>query len=177
MTKDTMLANFLQLPNGTIIKNRFYKAALSENLASKDNNPTQSFVTLYETWAKGGAGLVMTGNVMVDRNALGEPGNVVVDDETNENMLQKWAKAGTKNGTHLWMQLNHPGKQSPSTLSSEPVAPSAIPLTGNLKNFFNQPRALREDEIEDVIIRFGNAARIAKRAGFTGVKFMPRMVI
>ncbi|WMT38964.1 NADH:flavin oxidoreductase/NADH oxidase family protein [Paenibacillus sp. D2_2] len=170
MTQDNILANSLQLPNGATIKNRFYKAAMSENFASKDHKPTQSLITLYETWANGGAGLVVTGNVMIDRKALGEPGNVVVEDETNLDMLKKWATAGTKNGTHLWMQLNHPGKQSPKTVSIQPLAPSAIPLTGNLKNLFNQPRALTESEIKDIITRFGTAAKIAKKAGFTGVQ-------
>ncbi|MFE9078387.1 NADH:flavin oxidoreductase/NADH oxidase family protein [Bacillus mobilis] len=170
MKKNTILADSLQLLHGTIIKNRFYKAAMSENFAPKDHNPTQSLVTLYETWANGGAGLLVTGNVMVDRNAIGESGNVVIEDESNLDMLKQWAMAGTKNGTHLWMQLNHPGKQSPKALSSQPVAPSAIPLTGNLKNFFNPPRALKHEEIQDIIKRFGNAARIAKKAGFTGVQ-------
>ncbi|WP_270608276.1 NADH:flavin oxidoreductase/NADH oxidase family protein [Bacillus mobilis] len=170
MKKNTILADSLQLLHGTLIKNRFYKAAMSENFAPKDHNPTQSLVTLYETWANGGAGLLVTGNVMVDRNAIGESGNVVIEDESNLDMLKQWAMAGTKNGTHLWMQLNHPGKQSPKALSSQPVAPSAIPLTGNLKNFFNPPRALKHEEIQDIIKRFGNAARIAKKAGFTGVQ-------
>ncbi|MCI4252762.1 NADH:flavin oxidoreductase/NADH oxidase family protein [Bacillus sp. CCB-MMP212] len=170
MKNNTILANSLQLANGTMIKNRFYKAAMSENFAPKDHNPTQSLVTLYETWANGGAGLLVTGNVMIDRKAIGESGNVVIEDEANLDMLKQWAKAGTKNETHLWMQLNHPGKQSPKALSSQPVAPSAIPLTGNLKNFFNSPRALKHEEIQDIIKRFGNAARIAKKAGFTGVQ-------
>lgn len=170
MKNNTILANSLQLSNGTIIKNRFYKAAMSENFAPKDHNPTQALVTLYETWANGGAGLLVTGNVMIDRNAIGESGNVVIEDDANLDMLKQWAKAGTRNKTHLWMQLNHPGKQSPKALSSQPVAPSAIPLTGNLKNFFNPPRALNQEEIQDIIKRFGNAARIAKKAGFTGVQ-------
>lgn len=167
---NTTLADSLQLQNGVIIKNRFFKSAMSEALGTNNQNPTKSLITLYKTWANGGAGLVMTGNVMIDRNALGEPGNVVVEDERDLDMLTKWAKAGTENETHLWMQLNHPGKQSPKTISKEPVAPSAIPLSGDLKSFFNQPRALLAKEIEDVIIRFGNAARIAKKAGFTGVQ-------
>ncbi|MGE6539361.1 NADH:flavin oxidoreductase/NADH oxidase family protein [Bacillus luti] len=170
MKHNTSLANSLQLPNGTKIKNRFYKAAMSENFAPKDHNPTQALVTLYEAWANGGAGLLVTGNVMIDRKAIGESGNVVIEDEANLDTLKQWAKAGKKNGTHIWMQLNHPGKQSPKALSSQPVAPSAIPLTGNLKNFFNPPRALNHEEIQDIIKRFGNAARIAKKAGFTGVQ-------
>jgi 2,4-dienoyl-CoA reductase-like NADH-dependent reductase (Old Yellow Enzyme family) len=166
----SVLENSIQLPNGTIIKNRIFKSAMSEALGTTNQNPSQSLVTLYKTWADGGAGLVMTGNVMIDRNALGEPNNVAVEDERDLEILMKWAKAGTENGTHLWMQLNHPGKQSPKMISKEPVAPSAVPLTGGLKRFFNQPRALQVSEIEDLIVRFGEAARIAKKAGFTGVQ-------
>ncbi len=166
----SILGNSLELPNGTIIKNRFFKSAMSEALGTAGQNPTESLVTLYKTWADGGAGLVMTGNVMIDRQALGEPNNVVIEDERDIDLLEKWAQAGTKNDTHLWIQLNHPGKQSPKSISKEPVAPSAVPLTGILKRFFNQPRALLEIEIEDLIVRFGEAARIAKKAGFTGVQ-------
>ncbi|MDQ0206623.1 NADH:flavin oxidoreductase/NADH oxidase family protein [Alkalicoccobacillus murimartini] len=166
----SILANELKLSNGTTIKNRFFKSAMSEALASKNHNTSKSLIHLYETWAKGGSGLVMTGNVMIDRNALGEPGNVVVEDERDLEMLKKWAEAGTKDGTHLWMQLNHPGGQSPKTLSKEPVAPSAVSLSGSLKTFFNQPRPLLGSEIEDLITRFGEAARVAKKAGFTGVQ-------
>lgn len=132
---NTILANSLQLPNGVNIKNRFFKSAMSETLATADNNPTQPLITLYETWANGGAGLLVTGNVMIDRQALGEPGNVVIEDERDLDKLKKWAKAGTQNGTHLWTQLNHPGKQSPKTISKEPVAPSAVPLSGDVKDF------------------------------------------
>ncbi|MDQ0861032.1 NADH:flavin oxidoreductase/NADH oxidase family protein [Bacillus sp. V2I10] len=166
----SVLEDSLQLPNRAIIKNRIFKSAMSEALGTNNQNPRESLVTLYKTWANGGAGLVVTGNVMIDRNALGEPNNVVVEDERDLDMLMKWAKAGTENETHLWMQLNHPGKQSPKTISKEPVAPSAVPLSGDLKNFFTPPRALHAKEIEEIIIRFGKAARIAKKAGFTGVQ-------
>lgn len=166
----SVLSNALHLPNGTIIKNRIFKSAMSEALGTAHQNPSPALVTLYKTWADGGAGLVVTGNVMIDRNALGEPNNVAIEDERDMEMLMKWAKAGTENGTHLWMQLNHPGKQSPKLISKEPVAPSAVPLTGGLQRFFKEPRALQASEIVDVINRFGEAARIAKKAGFTGVQ-------
>ncbi|WP_379318960.1 NADH:flavin oxidoreductase/NADH oxidase family protein [Paenibacillus puldeungensis] len=164
------MAKPLTLKNGVTIKNRFFKAALSETLAKKDDGPSRLLVNLYRTWARGGAGLLITGNVMIDRRAKGEPGNVVVEDERDLVLLEEWAKAGTENGTHLWMQLNHPGKQSPKMLSQDPVAPSPIPLSGDIKGFFNPPRALTAEEIEDLILRFGNSARIAKKAGFTGVQ-------
>ncbi|WP_426360964.1 NADH:flavin oxidoreductase/NADH oxidase family protein [Mammaliicoccus sciuri] len=151
-------------------KNRFYKASMSETLGNRYNSPTKNIVNLYSRWSNGGSGILMTGNVMVDRNALGEPGNIVIEDERDITLLKNWAKVGTQNNNHLWMQINHPGKQSPKNLSKEPVAPSSIPVGGNLSNVFNHPRALKHDEILGIIKRFGNTAYIAKKAGFTGVQ-------
>lgn len=97
----SILGATLQLPNGTIIKNRFFKSAMSEALGTSTQSPCDSLVTLYKKWAQGVAGLVMTGNVMIDRNALGEANNVVIENEQDIGMLEKWAKAGTENATHL----------------------------------------------------------------------------
>ncbi|RNA70180.1 NADH:flavin oxidoreductase/NADH oxidase family protein [Alteribacter keqinensis] len=151
------------------IKNRFFKAAMSEALATSQNNPTESLIDLYARWAKGGAGLLISGNVMVDRKAIGEPGNVAIEDERDLAMLKKWANAGTQHDTHLWVQLNHPGKQTPKSVSKEPVAPSAVPLFGGTYSF-NKPRALTTHEIWEIIKRFGRAAKVVKKAGFTGVQ-------
>lgn len=40
------------------------------------------------------------------------------------------------------VQINHPGKQAPKTVSKYPVAPSAIPIQGEIGNLFNHPREL-----------------------------------
>ena len=164
------VAEALTLPNGATIKNRFFKSAMSETMANCMNQPNQLHVNLYRRWANGGAGIVVTGNVMVDRSALGEPGNVVVEDERDMDILKQWAEAGTANNTHLWMQINHPGKQSPRTLSRVPVAPSAVPVAGNFRGAFNEPRALTTDEVKVLVKRFVSTAKIAKKAGFTGVE-------
>ena len=82
--------------------------------------------------------------------------------------LRAWAKAGTSNGNHLWMQISHAGRQSPRYVTNQPVGPSAVQL--ELLGNYAPPRALREDEILDLIQRFARVARIAKEAGFTGVQ-------
>jgi 2,4-dienoyl-CoA reductase-like NADH-dependent reductase (Old Yellow Enzyme family) len=166
-----MLNQNLKLPCGVTIKNRIAKAALSENMAFKSHCPGKEFETLYSLWANGGAGLVITGNVMIDSSALGEPYNVVIEkNHTCLEELKNWAQQGSKNNTHIWMQLNHPGKQSPKYLSEKPVAPSAIAYSSALKNMFNPPKELTEVEILNLIDRFAFAAKTAKRAGFTGVQ-------
>jgi 2,4-dienoyl-CoA reductase-like NADH-dependent reductase (Old Yellow Enzyme family) len=158
------------LPNGVRIKNRLVKSAMSEALGTGDNHPTALLERLYSRWALGGIGLSITGNVMVDGRALGEPNNVVVQDESDLDCLRRWAQAGTASGTQLWMQLNHPGRQAPKGLNRENVAPSAVPFRSHMARFFPMPRAMTEEEIRDVISRFAKTAAIAKKAGFTGVQ-------
>ena len=152
------------------VKNRLFKSAMSEQLGNRANAPTNELIRLYQTWAQGGTGLLVTGNVMIDRSALGEPLNVVLDEQSDPALFKRWAAAGTANDTQLWMQLNHPGKQIPNLINKEPVAPSAVPLGSGLEKTFNTPRALTEPEIEELIRRFGWAAGRAKEWGFNGVQ-------
>lgn len=152
------------------VKNRLFKSAMSEQLADRSNAPTDELIHLYRSWAAGGTGLLVTGNVMIDRTALGEPKNVVLDEKSDLSIFQRWAEAGRQNNTQLWMQLNHPGKQIPNFLSKQPVAPSAIPLGNGLESTFNCPRELTEIEILKLIEKFVWAAAQAKDSGFTGVQ-------
>jgi 2,4-dienoyl-CoA reductase-like NADH-dependent reductase (Old Yellow Enzyme family) len=158
----------LRLPCGVRIENRVLKAAMTEGLADRFDRPNLRHVALYQRWAAAGAGIMLTGNVMVDRRYLERPGNVVVEDESAMEALVAWAEAGTARGRQLWMQISHPGRQCSRFVTREPVAPSAVQL--RLGGLFGRPRALAEDEIEDVIARFARTAGIAKRAGFGGVQ-------
>ncbi len=170
MQPKEIIAQSFTLPNGIVIKNRLLKSAMSESLGEPDGAPKLDLITLYGTWANGGIGICVTGNVMIDSRALGEPGNVIIEDETNLGTLEKWAKAATQNNTECWVQLNHPGKQSPKGINKETVSPSAIPFRKDMQAFFPIPRALTETEIKDLIQRFANAAAIVQKAGFTGVQ-------
>ena len=161
----------LVLPNGATIANRIAKAAMEENMADFEHAPSAGLLRLYDTWAAGGAGLLISGNVMIDRRALTGPGGVVLEDGRLLPRFSAWAQAGRRHGAHFWLQLNHPGRQMLASLGQEAVAPSAVALElGALSRLFAVPRAMTEDEIADVIRRFGNAAALAERAGFTGVQ-------
>jgi 2,4-dienoyl-CoA reductase-like NADH-dependent reductase (Old Yellow Enzyme family) len=169
MTVDrTLLARPLPLPCGATLPNRLAKSAMSEALGARDFGPTPELERLYRAWSHGGTGLLITGNVMIDARALGEPRNVVLEDATHLARLRAWASAATEAGNHCWVQLNHPGRQSPRTLSPEPVAPSAVAL--KMAGAFAVPRALTDAEIRDLIQRFARAAAWCREAGFTGVQ-------
>ncbi|MGH7434278.1 MAG: NADH:flavin oxidoreductase/NADH oxidase family protein, partial [Polyangiaceae bacterium] len=158
----------LRLPCGVTLPNRLLKSAMTEGIADAHDNPTGLHETLYRRWSDGGAGTLVTGNVMVDRRYLERPGNVVVEDETAIEALARWVSAGASGGNQLWMQISHPGRQCARSVTAQPVAPSEVQL--RLGGWFARPRALSEAEIEDAIERYARAARIAKRAGFTGVQ-------
>jgi 2,4-dienoyl-CoA reductase-like NADH-dependent reductase (Old Yellow Enzyme family) len=170
LTPEQVLAQPFTLPNGAIIKNRLVKSAMAEALGTTDNRVTDGLPRLYQRWAEGGIGLLITGNVMIDQRALGEPNCVVVEDERDLDALRAWAVAGTKNETQLWMQINHPGKQVPKGLNKESVAPSAIPFRKDMKAYFSTPRELTEVEILEIIQRYARTAAVAKKAGFSGVQ-------
>ncbi len=159
----------LALPCGATVGNRLCKAALTEGLADAMNRATARHERLYRAWSEGGAGLVITGNVQVDRRYLERPGNVVIDRNAGIEELERYAAAGTARGNHLWMQINHPGRQTPTLVCSAPVAPSAVALDlpGAL---YATPRAMTEHEIEDAVSRFAHVAAIARATGFTGVQ-------
>lgn len=170
MLPQAVLAQPFHLPRGGVVKNRVCKSAMSEALGTRQGRATPELARLYGTWAEGGVGLCITGNVMIDRRALGEPGNVVIEDDSQMNELQAWAQAATRHGTQCWVQLNHPGKQAPKGLNKENVAPSAVPFRKDMQAFFPTPRELTDAEVRELIARFGRAAGIVKRAGFTGVQ-------
>jgi len=108
----------LALPSGALIRNRIAKAAMEENMADADHAPSEALLQLYQRWADGGAGLIITGNVMVDGRAMTGPGGVVLEDDRHLERFIAWADAARSRGVQMWMQINHPGRQMPAAKSS-----------------------------------------------------------
>lgn len=161
----------LILPNGSSVPNRIAKAAMEENMADAGHLPSAELLRLYQAWADGGAGLIITGNVMIDRCAMTGPGGVVLEEGTELEAFRNWARIGRAKGAQIWMQLNHPGRQMMKNLGQQTLAPSAVPLDlGKHSSLFAIPKAMTEQDIDDVIARFVSAARLAERAGFSGVQ-------
>lgn len=161
----------LVFPNGSHIPNRIAKAAMEENMADLNHAPSEELMRLYQAWADGGVGLIITGNVMVDRRAMTGPGGVVLEDEKYLDTFKRWAKIGRSKGAQVWLQINHPGRQMQSNLGQKTWAPSAVALDlGKMSDRFNTPIEMNQDMINEVIQRFANTARLGEKAGFTGVE-------
>lgn len=100
-----------RLPSGHTVPNRIVKAAMEESLATDAHLPDEQTFRLYRTWANGGAGTLITGNVMVHDAALTGPRGVVLDERQPLEPFRQWARAAHEGGARIWMQINHPGRQ------------------------------------------------------------------
>lgn len=161
----------LILPNGTTIPNRIAKAAMEENMADTDHAPSDALLRMYKTWAEGGSGLILTGNVMVDSRGMTGPNGVILEDERQLERFKQWALAARSGGGQVWMQINHPGRQMMAALGQETWSASAIPLDlGKLSGRFAIPKEMTVAEIEELTKRFVRTSELAEKAGFNGVQ-------
>ena len=177
------LARPLTLRSGLVLPNRMAKAAMTEGMAGPGGVPGERLRRLYTRWAEGGAGLLVTGNAMVDGRWLERTGNVVVEDPVPHQALRHWA-AAARRGLHgtvpgeapsphrcapVLVQLSHPGRQATRFGSPRPIAPSDGPAVKLLASFA-RPRAMTPVEIEETVERFAAAAGACQAAGFDGVQ-------
>ncbi|PCG88745.1 Aldolase-type TIM barrel [Penicillium occitanis (nom. inval.)] len=160
---------------------------MAERLA-KRNRPTKSINNAYEQWSKGGWGCILTGNIQVDVNHLGDRFDLALQDEhtKDERLLAEWktyAAVCQRYGTPAIAQICHPGRQSMRRAGrrgvfASTIAPSAVPMNvGNrLRDritsqvIWSKPREMTRADIEDAIGRFVNTARVMSDAGFSGVE-------
>lgn len=168
---NTEIFDSLTLPNGMILKNRIAKAAMEESMSDADLLPGQDIIKTYRRWSDGGAGLLITGNVMVDKMAMTGPASIALEKDTDLTAFKRWAQEATRNDSKIYMQISHPGRQTPAALGGKALSASDVALDlGQHSSMFPKPRAMTETEIEDVIDRFFQTARQAKMAGFNGVQ-------
>src|ERR1700758_72746 len=161
----------LALPSGARLRNRVAKAAMEEGMAGDAQLPGARLISLYRTWGAGGAGLLITGNVMVHAEALTGPGGVVLDDRAPLDPFIRWAQAGKAGGAAMWMQINHPGRQVRAAMPGVVWAPSAVGLElGRHSKRFGRPVAMTESQSKATVDRFATTAGLAEEAGFDGVE-------
>jgi 2,4-dienoyl-CoA reductase-like NADH-dependent reductase (Old Yellow Enzyme family) len=115
----------LKLPCGLKLSNRIVKAALEESLGRDDHQPNKYIYRLYERWAKGSFGLLLTGNVQIDERYPGLMTDLMMPNKDKVDICQSY-------GTPTIVQINHAGRQSPMgkrPFMQSTIAPSPIPMS------------------------------------------------
>jgi N-ethylmaleimide reductase len=127
---------------------------------------------------RAGAGLIVAEATMVQEGHCAfqtEPGLY------NQAQVEAWRKvtgAVHNRGGRIFVQLWHGGRACHSQLNNgaRPVSASAVAITNETthtragKVAYEVPRALKDEEVPDVVAGFRKAAENAKAAGFDGVE-------
>jgi len=182
------------------LKNRLVRSATYENAATSGGEVSEFLVELYRNLAKGGVGLIITSATSVYSKALSFPLAIRADNDSFIPSLKKIPQTVQEANPDckVMLQLNHPGRQiihrentaklmpllppamvayiqkHPEVMAPpaeavhevEPTAPSAVYDA----TFDRTPRALTQDEIEEIIEAFAEGAWRAQEAGFDGVQ-------
>lgn len=161
--KQAALFQALELPCGSLLKNRIAKSAMSDSLGDGRGNPTDAQIRLYERWAEGGLAVSIIGEVQGNPGFAEKPGNLVLRPDSDLGRFEMLARRGSANGTQLWLQLGHAGAMAHAPIS-DPKGPSALAVPGLTC------AALTLDEVRALPAEFARTALLARDLGFGGVQ-------
>jgi 2,4-dienoyl-CoA reductase-like NADH-dependent reductase (Old Yellow Enzyme family)/thioredoxin reductase len=153
--------------NSLRLENRIIMPCLDPGFAEEGGIVTPRLRHYFLRRARGGVAFIMVGPAVID--PLGAGGKFeyrLYRDEVLEG-LGNLAEALHRSGVSVGLQLHHAGRQAnPALISGTPVAPSPImcPVRRTI------PRELTIPWIEEIVVRYGDAAQRAKRAGFDAVE-------
>lgn len=154
-------------PNGVTIDNRIVMAPMTTNAAFVNGMLTNDELAYYKRRTKGlGAVITSCAHVLENGRFAGSL-SAATDDMIPS--LRKLANTIHENDTKAILQIFHVGRMgSRETLKGvQPVSASAVaPLRDNAE----EPRALEETEVTELVQAFGEATRRAIEAGFDGVE-------
>jgi 2,4-dienoyl-CoA reductase-like NADH-dependent reductase (Old Yellow Enzyme family)/thioredoxin reductase len=149
------------------VKNRIVMSPMSSNLGSEQGHVTPALIQFFAARARGGVGLIVTGDVSVDPNGRYQKRTLGLYDDQFIPGWKDLNRAVQNYGAKIAPQLIHPSFNAHSSLTGvQPVAASPIAS----RRFRELPRELRVEEIEKIIEQFADAARRAQMAGCDAVQ-------
>ena len=151
------------------LKNRIVMPAMGCSLAESTGEAGARMIKYYADRARGGAGLIITEITRVDdETGVGTPNQLSVTNTHMVAQLHRLVEAVHAYNTKIFVQLHHPGNQTPSRLIGGKQPVSASDVTCNVIG--EQPRPLTTEEVEAMVKKFVTGAVIAQKAGLDGVE-------
>ncbi|MBQ6508375.1 MAG: FAD-dependent oxidoreductase [Flexilinea sp.] len=151
------------------LKNRIVMTPMGCSLAEPSGEPGPRMIKYYADRARGGAGLIITEITRVDdETGVGTPNQLSVTNTHVIGQLSRLVETVHAYDTKLFVQLHHPGNQTPSRLigGKQPVSASDV----TCRVIGEQPRPLTTEEVEGMVKKFVTGAVIAQKAGVDGVE-------
>ncbi|KAI1085214.1 NADH:flavin oxidoreductase/NADH oxidase-like protein [Whalleya microplaca] len=168
--------------SGKVAKNRFFKAAMAEDLASWDPKnleargiPTKETIELYRRWGENEWGVITTGNIDIEFDMLDAVGDGIITPECPMSgprfeAFKEMAAAAKAHGSLIVAQVTHPGRQLSARINKETISASAIQHPPKMGTIYATPREATQADIARVIDGFAHAAAYLQAAGFDGIE-------
>ncbi|TXT25540.1 MAG: NADH:flavin oxidoreductase/NADH oxidase [Rhodocyclaceae bacterium] len=158
--------------NGVILRNRAVMAPMTTWSSNPDGTISDQEVAYYRARANG-VGMVVTGCTHVTPDGIGFTDEFASHDDRFIPSLRRLAEAAKSGGAPAILQIFHAGNKALPQLvpDGRVVSASALkvppsPFNGNEVT----SHALTQEEIEEIIMAFGDATRRAIEAGFDGIE-------
>lgn len=158
----------LTLPNGAVLKNRLMMAPMTTCCSFHDGTVTENQVEYYRARA-GAIGTIIVECGFIDERGPAFPGALGIHNDDCIEGLSLIANAIKEKGSKAILQIYHGGRMvDPKLIGGQmPVGPSAIAIP---RPNAPTPIPLTAGEVEDMVQKFGDAARRAIQAGFDGIE-------
>jgi N-ethylmaleimide reductase len=177
-----MTSNLFQpysLNNAITLKNRILMAPLTRCMADENLVPTITMSEYYGRRAE--AGLIISEAVIIRPDGQGYPNTPGLFTQDQINGWKSVTSAVHVNGGKIFAQLWHTGRVAHpfffaqnSEDSSDVMAPSAVAFEGTVPRMreltYQVPKAVTQQDIEQLISDYAQAAKNAIEAGFDGVE-------
>ena len=130
---------------------------------------SDALIAYHEARAKGGAGLIITEAAMIDEEGVYSESHLVVDTDNVIPSLAQLAKAVHGHGCALFGQVFHLGLEQMTELDGRRAA-ALGPSGGVSERYHVSGRTLSLTKIQNLITKFGAAAKRMQIAGFDGIE-------
>jgi 2,4-dienoyl-CoA reductase-like NADH-dependent reductase (Old Yellow Enzyme family) len=153
--------------NGMELNNRLVRSATWEGMCDADGRPTQRLTNCYRELAKGAVGLIISGYAFVRPDGKQLPGKMGIHRDEFFAEMKSLTRAVHESGGRICIQLVHAGGQTDTANAGRrPLAPSAV----RVDQFPEIPEEMSQQDIEEIIGAFGDAAARAKAFGFDAIQ-------
>jgi 2,4-dienoyl-CoA reductase-like NADH-dependent reductase (Old Yellow Enzyme family) len=158
--------------NGVILRNRAVMAPMTTWSSNPDGTISDQEVAYYRARANG-VGMVVTGCTHVTPDGIGFTDEFASHDDRFIPSLRRLAEAAKSGGAPAILQIFHAGNKALPQLVPDGRVVSASALKVPPSPFNDNEvtsHALTQEEVEEIIMAFGDAARRAIEAGFDGIE-------
>jgi 2,4-dienoyl-CoA reductase-like NADH-dependent reductase (Old Yellow Enzyme family) len=152
--------------NGMKLANRFVRSATWEGMAGDDGACSPKLTGLMSKLAKGEVGLIITSHAYIRQDGQAGPWQLGIYNDALIQGLRGMTQAVHDHGGKVVLQLAHAGFFANAKLTGQaPLAPSHV------EGMAKSPRKeMTVDDIQEIVVAFGQAASRAREAGFDGVQ-------